>query len=143
MNDTEKKTETLEEKRARLLTKQQERDKKREQARLEREVERLELVEKFEEELKGAEGQEFAIYDSGELGEGFFVVKRGASVAFTRYADSKMNPSDRYDFVAPHVVHPTIEKFKEALERRPAIGIELANRLGVLYGMKLRIDEGK
>lgn len=136
------KAETPREKLSRLRESNQKRDKDREEKKVLDEIERLELIAKFEKEL-GPEGQAFAIYDATHAGEGFFVVKHGEAVLYTSFMESKITPTDRYDFVAPCVVHPTRAEFDAAQSRRPGINIELSNRLVGLYGIKIKTEEGK
>jgi hypothetical protein len=135
-------SESREAKRARLREAQAKREQALEDKKLDADIERLELVEKYERDL-GPEGQAFAIYDASHVGEGFFVVKHGEAVLYTTFMESKLTPADRYDFVAPCIVHPTREKFDAAQARRPGINVELSNRLVSLYGIKLKTDEGK
>lgn len=144
MDDTKADTaaETFEAKRARLLASKQEREQERAAKKLEAEVEELELVESFERTL-GPKGQAFAMYDATSVGEGFFVVKLGEGVLYTTFMESKMTPVDRYDFVAPCVVHPSRADYDRVQARRPGITVELSNRLASLFGLKLKADEGK
>lgn len=142
-NDTTNaKEETTAEKLARLQQNRAKREKGRDEKRLEREVRKLELAEEFEAKL-GAEGSEFFIYDSGHLDDPLFVVKRGLLIQYTKYEDSKQTHADRFDFVSPSVVHPTLDEYKVARENRIGIEVELANRLAKLYGLNVKVDSGK
>ena len=141
-NENEKKEETTAQKLARLQETRARREKGRDDQRLEREVRKLELAEEFESKL-GAEGSEFFIYDSGHLDDPLFVVKRGLLIQYTKYEDSKQTHADRFDFVSPSVVHPTLDEYKVAREKRIGIEVELANRLAKLYGLNVKVDSGK
>lgn len=140
MNET--KEETRAEKLARLEREAHALAEQRNEKQLDRKIERLELAQRFEREL-GAEGSEFIIYDSGHLDDPLVVVKRGALVQYTKYEDSKHTHADRYDFVSPCIVHPSLEEYQTARQRRIGIEVEVANRLAKLYGLKVEIDAGK
>lgn len=134
---------TADEKRARLLEARQRREAADEQRRLDAELERLDLVERFEKELGGPEGQQFAIYDATGLGEGFFVVKLGPSVLWKTYWDSKMSDVDKCDLVSQCIVHPSKEDYLAARGRRMAIDTVLVTYLGRLNGLNYEIQEKK
>lgn len=136
-------TESREARRARLYQEEAKREEKRQSAIEDRKLDRLELVSALERETNGVEGQEFAILDTGVAGEGFFVVRRGASVLFKRYLDSKMNDADRFDFVLPHIPTDDAERFKDAVGKRPGIAIQLVNLLAGIYGVVTEADKGK
>lgn len=131
------------EKRALIKAAEQKRVLDEEQSKLDAQWERHQLVERFERELGGKEGQQFAICDATHLGEGFFVVKLGPAILMKTFFDSEMNDVDRCDFVAPCIVHPSKEAYLAARERRNGFDIELSNRLAGLYGLKLKVNEGK
>lgn len=134
---------SLEEKRARLREAEQKRAEESQARKLDAQIARLELVERLERELNGREGQQFAIFDATHLGEGFFAVKLGEAILMKRFMESEMTDVDRCDFVSPCIVHPSKEDYLAARARRPGIDIELSNRLAGLFGLKLKVDEGK
>jgi hypothetical protein len=135
-------TESLEEKRSRLRAEAKKREEAQKAKALENEVALLELIDKYEREI-GPRGQSWDVVDATRWGEGFFVVRLGAGINFQTYADSKMGPADKHDFICPCLVHPDVETYRAARARRPAIDFEISNVLAVLYGVKLKDDEGK
>lgn len=142
MNSEETKTvETVEEKRARLMASANERAAARVEAKKARDLELLELREKFETEV-GPEGEKFVIYEGG-VGDGFIVLKLGLGVLATQYADSKQTMADRFDFVAPCVAHPSKEAFQSINSARPLVLLDLVNLLSGLYGVKAGVEEKK
>lgn len=134
---------TAEEKRSRVLAARQRNDEREEQRKLDAEYERCELAERFEKELGGREGEQFAILDETSCGEGFFVVKLGPSILWKTYWDSKMNDVDRCDLVTNCIVHPTKEHYLAARGRRQGIDAELTKLIGKLNGLRIGADEGK
>ena len=138
-------TDPREERRQRLLALRAEERQRAEEKAVraeENEIERLELVSKFTREL-GPENEQFAIYDGTHLGEGHVVVKLGPGILLQTYFDSKMTPADRYDFISTCIAHPTMTKYNELRARRPAIDIEVSNRLARLFGAGVKVEEGK
>lgn len=127
-----------------ILAWQQEQDQKRADARRRAKIEHARLAFEWTRTLGGPEGSAFFIHDTGDLGEGMFVVKLGDTLRLKAFMDVD-NPtdSDRYDLLEGCVVHPAKEQFQTICNRRPALYIELSNRLAKLYGLKLRTDEGK
>lgn len=107
------------------------------------ELERLELEERFEVELQGRKGQAFAIVDASELGEGHIVVRLGDDVIFNAFKASKMNVVDVETFVAPCLVHPSLDAYRAIAKRRPQIAERCAAALGALYGVKTEAEAGK
>lgn len=150
MSDDQK-TETVDEKLARLRGKKQGKLDARAEARRLAEVERLELEDRFERELRGAEGTEFMIWPSTpdeavERGVGHVVVKRPDAISFNKYLDvagESCTPADRYDFVAPCVVHPALEEYQRIRQALPGLDLELSNRCAKLGGLRIKIDQGK
>jgi hypothetical protein len=112
--------------RARAATERRRQDEENEAALAE--VERFELAEKLEAELGGREGRMFAIVDGTALGEGFIGLRHVDGNLWQIYLNSKMSVMDRDALVIPHVVHPSVEKYREIATRRP----QLAERAGVL-----------
>lgn len=74
---------------------------------------------------------------------GLIVVKRAAGVAWHRFMSSKMKAKDEEDLIRACLVFPTREKFNEIVEELPGVLPLLANKIGVLYGLKKEEDEGK
>ncbi len=134
---------TLDEKRARVAAAKRAKDAAEEARKLDAEIERLDLAERFEKELGGPEGQQFAILDKTKCGEGLFVVKLAPSIVWKTYWDSKMTDVDRCDLVSQCIVHPAKETYLAARGRRMGIDAELTKALGILNGLQLDIDEGK
>lgn len=134
--------ETLEQKHARLLKAREEKDRERAAKRIMRDVERMELAERFEGEL-GPEGSEFMIYDSKHLDDPLVVVKRPALVQWTKYEQSKHTPTDRYDFVAPSIVHPPLDEFNTLRQKRIGVEIAASNLAAHLMGINTEALEGK
>lgn len=134
---------TLDEKRTRVLAAKRRKEAAEEERKLDADVERLDLVERFEKELGGEEGQQFAILDMTKRGEGFFVVKLGPSILWKTYWDSKMNEVDRSDLVGACIVHPSKDEYLAARGRRQGIDAELTKLLGALNGLQIDIEEKK
>lgn len=122
--------------------KQKREEAAREAAEL-RELEVLELEEKFTADL-GARGVQFEIV---ETVEGPIVVKLGESVLHTRFQDAvskdKINDATVDQYVFPCIVHPTKEKYREIVGRRPALALRCASALSTLFGAKDATDAGK
>jgi hypothetical protein len=133
----------VDDRRARVLAAKQRKAAAEEERALDGEVQRLELAERFERELGGPEGQQFAIHDATDVGEGFFVVKLAPSITFKTYWDSKMTDVDRCDFVTSCLVYPTREVYLAARGRRMGIDAVLSDMLGALNGLKRKSDSGK
>lgn len=104
-----------------------------------RELEILELEERFVREL-GARGAMFEVVDSVE---GPVVVSLGEAVLFKRFSESKMEMEDAAQFVTPCIVFPSREKFTEIVGRRPVVLTRCATALGTLFGLKREADAGK
>ncbi len=134
---------TLDEKRARVLAAKRAKDANEEERKLNAEIERLDLEERFEKELGGPAGQQFAVLDMTKRGEGLFVVKLAPSIVWKTYWDSKMTEVDRCDLVSACIVHPAKDAYLAARGRRQGIDAELTKLLGALNGLQIDIDEGK
>lgn len=106
------------------------------------ELERLELVEKFEQEL-GRDGRDFAVVDVSDLGEGHVVVKLGEPVLYKAFTNSKMTEMDIDAFVFPCVVHPTKDVYRKLAVRRPGAVQRCLLALSKLYGLKVGDDQKK
>ncbi|MDQ2782607.1 MAG: hypothetical protein M3Y26_08770 [Actinomycetota bacterium] len=118
-------------------------DEARAKAREARELEGLELELRFSDEL-GPRGAAFEMVDSGDLGEGFLVVKLGSEVLLKRFVASKTTtPEDISQFVRPCLVHPAPELFDEIVSRRPALASRAAHALMNLFGLKKEDEAGK
>lgn len=142
MSEEEKKSETLAEKHTRLMQERQEKDKAIRTKEMERDCQRMELASKYEREL-GREGSEFMIFDSKFVDDPLVVLKRPATVQWTKYEQSKMTYADRYDFVAPSVVHPTLDEFNALKEKRAGATISCSNLLSAMMGLRLGEESGK
>ncbi len=130
-------------KRARVLAARSKAQAKAESRKLDAEYDRLELVERFERETAGEEGQQFAILDCTGLGEGFFVVKLAPGIIWKNYWDSKMTDVDRCDLVTACLAYPEKTDYLAARNRRVGIDVELTNLVARLNGLKGKEDEGK
>jgi hypothetical protein len=120
------------------------RDEETARKRAAQKKERLRLAFRFEKELGTREGVGFFVHDATDIDEGFFVVKLGDAIRWKEFIDApKVTEAHRYDLLEPVVVHPAREVFQAAFARRHALGISLCNKLGELYGLKLKADEGK
>lgn len=142
-NDVAAKPMTSDEKRARVLAARRTNEMLEAERKLDAEVERLDLVERFQKELGGPEGEQFAIYDATDRGEGFFVVKLGPSILWKTYWDSQMTEVDRCDLVSACIVHPPKEAYLAARGRRMGIDAVLTKMLGRLNGLDIAADEKK
>lgn len=114
---------------------------KREEARDDaagaRELEALELEERFEKEL-GPRGSMFEIV---ETIDGPIVVKLGEAVLFKKFkASLGGDPSleEMHQFVWPCVVHPTVDKFNERTSLRPGLLVMCTDALVGLFAGKER-----
>lgn len=125
-----------------LLAQKAEREKARAAAKAARAVEELELETRFDGEL-GPRGSQFEIIDSGDLGEGFLVVKLGEEVLWKRFTASKMTSEDANQLVRPCIVYPAKEKYDEITARRGALVNRCANALATLYGVQTEVSAGK
>lgn len=132
----------LEERMAELRAKKDAIDAAREVARKVRAVEEMELEVRFDGEL-GSRGTMFELVDSGDLDEGFIVVKLGPEVLWKRFTSSKTTNEDVHELVRPCVVHPSPAKYDEIVARRPALGVRAANALATLFGVKSETNAGK
>lgn len=131
------------EKLAELQKRKAEREKAEADKRTAAEVEALELEERFTEKLGGDIGKAFTIVDVSDLGEGFVVLKLGADVEWNTFKSSKMNVVDLDTFLAPNVVHPTLDAFRQLAKRRAFVPERCATALATLYGCKVAADAGK
>lgn len=104
---------------------------------------RSEIAERFEKELSGREGREFAIVDVTEYGEGFVVVKLGSSAYFKAYMASNKSEMDADVFMSPCVVHPAIDRVRAMVSKRLWIGTRITNALVVLNGIENEAQKGK
>ncbi len=134
--------ETKDQKRARLRDEEVKRAEKAKEAREERELEYLELLSKHA--PLGERGKDFDVVDLTNAGGGFFVLKPGPGLLFTRYVDSKMTTADRFDFVSACIVEPTDPAALQYLHQsKPGAMSRLLDALVRLYGFEARGVEGK
>lgn len=131
------------EKLAELLKRKALRDEARDAAITDAKIERLELEERFAKELGGDVDKAFTIVDVSDLGEGFVVMKLGSDVEFTAFKASKMNVVDTDTFLAPNIVHPSLDAYRTLAKRRGAVPDRCTLALATLYGAKLKDDAGK
>lgn len=136
------KEETKSEKLARLRRERQERESARDDARIDRELEKEELIAKFEREL-GPRGSEFQILDTRLPGDPLVVIKRPQKVQWTKWEQSKQTPVDKYDLVAPSVVHPSVEAFGDLLQKRAGIETTITNLMAPMMGLFEAEEAGK
>lgn len=105
----------------------------------------LELEDKFEEEL-GPRGQEFEIVNV--VGYGPIVIRRGEMVLYKRFQATMAggkdpSPEDIHAFVWPCIAYPEKSDFNAIVDKRPHIGMRMANALLALMGAKESSDRGK
>jgi len=128
---------------AELQKRKAERDAANEAAAVSARIERLELEEKFAEKLGGDVDKAFCIVDVSDLGEGFVVLKLGSDVEFSAFKASKMNVVDIDTFVAPNIVHPSLDAYRTLAKRRGAFPDRCVMALSGLYGYRAKEDAGK
>ena len=107
------------------------------------ELERFDLVERFEKELGGREGSAFAIVNATDLGEGHIVLRLGEGILWKVFSASKVNDVDVDNFVVPCVMHPAKETYREIVARRGAVAARCAAALSGLFGLKMGDDQKK
>lgn len=118
----------------------EEREKARLEAAEDRELEVLELEARFTAEL-GERGSQFEIVPTIE---GAIVVKLGPSVLQKKFNSAKnTSDADVHDFVSPCVVHPSVERYTEIVDRRPGIAWDCALALQKLFHGKDEAATGK
>jgi hypothetical protein len=142
VSNDEKKIETPEEELARLRKDRQDREGARAKDGVVRELEKERLLARFESEL-GARGSEFQLLDTRLPGDPFVVIKRPAMVQWTKWDQSKQTPTDKYELVAPSVVHPSMEQFNELRQKRVGIESTLSNLMAPMMGIFDAEEAGK
>lgn len=105
----------------------------------------LELADQYEDEL-GPRGQEFEIVNT--TSDGPIVIRRGEMVLYKRFQAAMAggkdpSPEDVHSFVWPCVAYPEKSAFNAIVDKRPHIGMRLANALLTLMGAKEVSDRGK
>ncbi|MBA2683809.1 MAG: hypothetical protein H0U66_04905 [Gemmatimonadaceae bacterium] len=100
------------------------------------------MEDKYEDEL-GPINRAFVIVDASDLGEGFVVLKLGLDVQWNAFKASKMNVVDTDMFVAPCVVHPTLDAYHALVKRRAFVADRCAGALATLFGVKQGDDAKK
>ena len=138
---------SLEAKLAAQRDKQRQREEAEQLEALAREVELLELVERFETQL-GKRGRAFEVIEDDGHGEGPIVVKLGDSVlqqAFEAAVQKSetLGPAEMHNYVAPCVAYPSAEKAAEIFNRRPLLRSRCANAIANLFGAKRGNEKGK
>jgi hypothetical protein len=134
--------ETPEQELERLQAERAERKKALKARLTARAIEKEKLRLKYESEL-GTEGSQFEIIDTGHHDDPFVVVKLPALVQWTKWEQSKQTPTDRYDFVVPSVVAPSIEAYNALRQKRYGVEMQASNALGRLLGLMEVDDLGK
>lgn len=107
------------------------------------EVERSELAERFEKELNGREGRDFAIVDFSEYGEGCVVVKLGPMALFKSYMASEKTEMHTDAFITPCVVYPSVDRVRAMVAKRMWLGTRITNALAILNGIEDASQKGK
>lgn len=107
------------------------------------EIERYELLTRFEVELAGKEGIDFAIVDVTDVGAGFVVLKLGPNALWKAFSASRMGEMDQDAFVLPCIVHPERDKYRRIVSERAFVGDRCANALAGLYGVRAKEEAGK
>lgn len=130
---------------AALMERKEKREREREKQAAAFARKELELADQYEDEL-GPRGQEFEIVNT--TSDGPLVIKRGEMVLYKRFQAAMSNgkdpsPEDVHAFVWPCVVYPDRQAFNAIVDRRPHVGMRLANALLTLMGAKETSDRGK
>jgi hypothetical protein len=132
MSDTKQPPVDLAQRLAEKLADKAKRDQGRIQEANARELEALELEERFEQEL----GPIHKAFDIVRTIEGPIVLKLGEAVLFKTFKSKfKPEPSleDMHQFVHPCVAHPAKDKFLDWTGRYAALLVTCANTLTTLY----------
>jgi hypothetical protein len=128
--------------RAELLERKAQREASRAKERAAADLERLELEDKFEEDI-GPIGREFTIVDCSDTGDGFIVLKLGLDVQWNTFLASKMNAQDLDTFVVPCLLHPSVDQYRAIVKKRGAIAPRCGTALATLYGVRDKEDGKK
>ncbi len=141
--------ETNAEKLARLRAEKAEREAAQVATREAAELASLELESKFSEGGKKL-GVDFAMVYDPDLGpDGIIVVKLGADLAFRRFVDASTasetgaSITDMYEFVAPAVVHPTVDAYASIVRARSGLANRACEALASLHRIRGKRIEGK
>lgn len=143
--------EDLEKRLAAARERKADRDKEAEKADKLRELERLELEERFAKEV-GPLGEKFTLVDAGARGTialvlGLNVLHKqfNASIDDNQKKGSKTGVTEENcnKFVRPCVKHPSLEEFKSIVEDHPGVLYTCAGALGALYDANLALARGK
>lgn len=134
-----------------LRERQEAREKKREAEFNAGELEKLELIDKYETDL-GARGREFEIVDLRDYGEGLIVVKRPSAVAYKQFGiavDKAINTNrpvteaDYDAFVSSCLVHPDLSAYRAIAARRNGVPGECAFLAKRMHVLRKEVDAGK
>ncbi len=141
--------ETTAEKLARLRAEKATREAAQVEVREVAELAALELESKFSEGGKRL-GVDFAMVYDPDLGaDGIIVVKLGADLAFRRFVDATVaseggaSAADMYEFVAPAVIHPTVEAYATLVRARGGLANRACDALASLHRIRSKKIEGK
>ena len=134
---------TLEERLALAQKRKAEREAKADAADQARELERLELEEKYEKEL-GPVGEKFVIVAAAHRGS--IVLKLGTNVLFKQFeSGTEANQKKGFggptgiteetctQFVKPNVVHPSVKEFLSIVDELPGVLYTCTGMLKALY----------
>ncbi len=132
--------ESLQEKRARLLAAKASREAEAAAKAEAIEFAVLELEDRLATEVGGVRGVDWDIVGHGEILIG---VKRGPSLAFKGFQNSKQSEADVITLVKACAVSPDPKEIGSILEEYPALAVRTALAIAGLFGAKLREDAGK
>lgn len=109
-----------------------------------RELQELELVVRFEQEI-GARGREFELVSTPD---GPIVVKRGEFVLYKKFqasmkGSSEPTPEAVFAYVSPSIVYPDKETFNRLVDAKPYYAVRCASAQASLHGAKSEADRGK
>lgn len=116
-----------------LRAKRAKRESEREAEAQARELQELELEDKYSTDL-GPRGKAFEMVVTEH---GIVVVKLGDAATYKRYMASDKDAAESiHQFVAPNVVFPSREEYGRLTVERPFVGVKCAGALLSLYGVK-------
>jgi translation elongation factor EF-Tu-like GTPase len=136
---------------AELQAKQAAREEKRDAEAKGHELARLELVDRFEEEL-GALGRAFALVDCGPIGRGWIVVKPPELAPHKRYQaalqravikEQGIDTAEMHAYAATCIAHPAREEFNGLAAKHPGVVGRVVDAANYLATGRRDREEGK
>jgi hypothetical protein len=136
--------ETTEAKRKRLLAEKEKRDDAEIEAAKLREIQELELDEKYSREL----GPRGVAFDILKTSKGPIAVRLGEAVLYKRFrakyvGEKEPTLEDIQAFVQPCVLYPERDIFLDLIDKHAMLGSAIANLLADLYVAKEKDTRGK